>query len=202
MTVEPPPIENWGPLSLEQATEVFADAPFRWWVGGGIALELYAGFSWRSHDDLDIGVLRAQIDDVYTWLSPDWDLRVAARGRLTPWQGEPLDPEQGENNVWAREAPGSQWRFDITVDSANDTEWIYRRDESTRRLWDSAVLWSSDGHPYLAPEIQLLFKSKNPRPKDDLDAEKVIPLLDADQRIFLADHLESGHHWRHLVNPG
>lgn len=100
-----------------------------------------------------------------------------------------------------QEAPGSQWRFDITVDNGNDTEWIYRRDESTRRLWDSAVLWSSDGHPYLAPEIQLLFKSKNPRPKDDLDAEKVIPLLHADQRIFLADHLESGHHWRRLVNP-
>ena len=41
-----------------------------------------------------------------------------------------------------------------------------------------AVLLSEQGIPYLAPEIQLLFKSKNNRTKDDGDATEVIPALD------------------------
>lgn len=37
-----------------------------------------------------------------------------------------------------------------------------------------AVLRSAAGIPYLAPELQLLYKSKGLRPKDDVDAAEVI----------------------------
>jgi len=103
--------------------------------------------------------------------------------------------------VWARENSESSWRFDLTISSGDDAEWVYRRDQKIRRSWDTAVLWTPSGLPYLAPEVQLLFKSKNPRPKDDLDARQVIPLLDADQRTFLSDHLEDDHPWRQQVTP-
>lgn len=196
MTQRPPPLDDWDPLTLKAVEEVFTDAPFRWWVSGGVALELHVGRSWRSQEDLDIGVVRTEADDVYSWLA-NWDLWVAAGGELRPWRGEPLELDRGENNVWARENSESSWRFDLTISSGNDTEWVYRRDQKIRRSWDRAVLWTPDGLPYLAPELQLLFKSRNSLPKDDLDARQVIPLLDAGQRTFLADHIGAGHPWRH-----
>lgn len=101
MSDQQPSLDTWEPLFLKEAVTVFASAPFRWWICGGVALELYAEDTWRPHDDLDVGILRTEADSVYTWLSPAWDLWVAARGRLTPWHGEALDPGRHENNVWA-----------------------------------------------------------------------------------------------------
>lgn len=200
MTPSPPPSDDWDPPTLQVAEDVFIDAPFQWWICGGHALELHTGRSWRSHQDLDIGVLRAEADKVYSWLA-NWDLWVAARGRLRPWRGEALERDHGENNVWARENPETPWRYDLNIGSGDDAGWIYRRDQMTRRAWNAAVLRTSADLPYLAPELQLLFKSKNPRPKDHLDARQVIPLLDADQRAFLADHLDDGHPWRNQLTP-
>lgn len=195
---EPPSLDNWDPLPLDEAADLFADAPFRWWICGGHALDLHADTSWRPHEDLDVGIVRAEADKVYTWLS-GWDLWVAARGTLRPWRGVALEPDGHENNVWARRASASPWRFDLTVGSGNDAEWIYRRDGGIRRSWDATVMWTNDGLPYLAPEVQLLFKSKGSRPKDNLDARQVIPLLDADQRAFLRAHIDRGHAWRQLL---
>ena len=190
----PPPLDDWNLLTLDAVEEVFTDAPFRWWVSGGLALELHVGRSWRSHEDLDIGVLGTEADKVYSWLA-NWDLWVAAGGTLRPWRGEALEPRQGENNVWASHYSSSSWRFDLAVSDGNDTEWVYRRDRKVRREWDAAVLRTGDGVPYLAPEIQLLFKSRKPRPKDDTDARQVIPMLDPSQRTFLLDQLDDGHQW-------
>lgn len=193
-----PSLDNWEPLSLKKAVAVFTDAPFRWWICGGHALDLHAGTTWRPHEDLDVGILRTEAAKVYAWLS-EWDLWVAARGTLRPWRGVPLEADRHENNVWARPGSPSPWRFDLTIGSGNDAEWIYRRDGAIRRSWDATVLWTNDGLPYLAPEVQLLFKSKSPRPKDNLDARQVIPLLGADQRAFLGAHLDRGHAWRQLL---
>jgi hypothetical protein len=88
-----------------------------------------------------------------------------------------------------------EWSIDLTISSGTSTHWIYRRDNSIRCTWDRAVLRTREGVPYLAPEIQLLFKSKDPRSKDHEDAEVVFPTLDEAQRAFLASHLTPGHPW-------
>jgi hypothetical protein len=64
------------------------------------------------------------------------------------------------------------------------------------RSWDQAVLRSTEGIPNLAPEYQLLFKSKNVRPKDKLDAEEVISELDPDRQMRLRQGLPENHPWR------
>ncbi|HEU5381681.1 MAG TPA: hypothetical protein VFV38_40190 [Ktedonobacteraceae bacterium] len=52
-----------------------------------------------------------------------------------------------------------------------------------------------DGIPYLAPEIQLLYKAKDLRPKDEADFTRVLPALDGKRRQWLAQSLA-------LVHPG
>lgn len=191
---------KWLPLTLDEGIALFGDAPFRWWVAGGHALELHLGMSWRSHGDFDIGICRAEADRVFEWL-PGWDLVVASENELRKWDGRSLD-RRGENNVWARRPGSEPWALDITVGDGTDESWIYRRDRSITRSWDAAVLHSDSGIPYLAPDIQLLFKSKDCRRKDGQDARRMIPELKPSELEFLVRHLPPKHQWRRLVKSG
>ncbi len=63
--------------------------------------------------------------------------------------------------------------------------WVYRRDSRIRgplRKFGSVL----QGLPCLRPEIQLLYKSKEPRPKDELDFEMCLPLLGPEPKEDLA----------------
>lgn len=195
-----PDLEAWDPIALDEATVLFEGAPFRWWVSGGRALELHVGRSWREHEDLDIGVVRQEsMVALYEWLE-GWDLWLAFGGKLTPWMGEALTNRLDVNNVWGRLPDASSWQIDLTIGSGDHDHWIYRRDPSIERPWSDAVLRTPEGVPYLAPDLQLLFKSKNPRPKDDLDARVVGQFLRKEQRQFLLAHLSDGHPWRKLLS--
>lgn len=164
----------WAPLTVADVAARFADAPLRWWITGGHALELHVGRSWRDHADIDVGIVRRDAPELRGVL-PGWDIHLAAAGRLHPWDGRPLspDPADHENNLWCRPSPVEPWAIDVTVSEGDATHWIYRRDPSRRVPWAEAVLRTADGVPYLAPELQLLFKSVDPRPKDLIDAAEV-----------------------------
>ena len=189
---------RWAPLSVEDAASLLEDAPFRWWISGGHALGLYMGEHWRTHEDLDIGICRQDAREVHTWLK-GWEGCVSALGELSIWDGRELEAGRNENNIWIRRPSEEMWALDLTINEGDDQEWIYRRDLSLRRDWDSAVCESPSGIPYLAPDLQLLFKSKDPREKDHLDAARVIPALEDHERVFLFDHLSVGHPWLNLL---
>jgi hypothetical protein len=197
----PPSFGPWDPLGVEDVVRLLRGAPFRWWLTGGYALELHLGTSWRSHADIDVGICRSDAPEVHRWLSGrGWDLHIGAGGRLTPWHGEALDPARSQNNVWCRRAPGDDWRLDITVGSGTPERWVYRRDETVTRPWDDAVLRTPAGVPYLAPELQLLFKSKGLRPRDHLDAAHAVPHLTPPRRRVLHLLLPPDHPWQALLD--
>lgn len=185
----------WEPLGLDSVVETFASAPFRWWISGGHALDLHLGRTWRSHQDTDVGVVRQDLSSLRALLVR-WDLQVAAAGQLTPWGGEPLEAARHQNNVWCRLTADGPWVLDVTIGEGTDETWIYRRDPSVSVPWDMAVLRTTEGVPYLAPELQLLYKSKDLRPKDEVDAAEVIPSLDARQRGLLSGLLAPDHPWQ------
>jgi hypothetical protein len=87
----------------------------------------------------------------------------------------------------------------VTLAEGDREAWVYRRDPRVRIQWGQAVLRTAEGVPYLSPELQLLFKSKNVRPKDDVDARQVIPELEAERRDRLARLLPENHHWQRLL---
>jgi len=197
--VEPgPSLDSWQPLSVDEAGRVFEGAPFKWWISGGHALDLYVGDRWREHDDLDVGICRSETSRVYEWLG-EWDLWLAAVGELSPWDGRQLNLGRDENNVWARRNTRGRWAIDLTVNECSGNKWIYRRDASVTRDWGAAVLESPWGIPYLAPELQLLFKSKHLRAKDHADASHVIPVMGGERRAWLSVRLSREHPWQEII---
>ena len=193
-----PELGQWEPMALAAATDLFSGAPFRWWVSGGCALELHLGRSWRGHDDTDIGVLRRDAPGLRSVLA-GWDIHVAAAGVLTQWNGDELSSLLHQNNMWCRRSPGGPWLLDVTVSDGDDSIWVYRRDPSLRVPWSDAVLLTVEGIPYLAPELQLLFKSRDRRDKDEVDANEVIPSLESPRQGRLSRLLPVDHPWQGLV---
>lgn len=54
---------------------------------------------------------------------------------------------------------------------------------------------TDDGLPYVAPEVVLLFASRDDRPNDGQDFADVVDLLAPERRAWLAERLSKGHSW-------
>jgi hypothetical protein len=201
-----PDLGPWEPLTPAALRGRFAGSRFRWWIAGGWSLDLLVGRQTRRHADIDVTVLRADVRAVRTHFAA-WDLYVAdppGSGTLRPWRAdEELAPDL--HDVWCRRTPGEPWRFQIMVDEAEDEEWVYRRHPGVRR--PVATLRgraSSPDLPVLSPEIQLLYKSKGRREKDEVDFSRVLPLLTVEEKEWLAQALrrvEPGHPWSDRLSP-
>jgi len=188
----------WEPMSVEAVVAAFRGAGFRWWISGGLALECHLGRSWRDHDDIDVGMRRCDVVELGSTVA-GWDVHVAAAGRLTPWSGGEVAVQRHENNLWCRRSSEGPWLLDVTIGAGDDLHWAYRRDPRRRFAWPDAVLLTADGVPYLAPELQLMFKGKDRREKDEVDARVVIPVLDRARKGRLRELLPADHPWQRLI---
>jgi hypothetical protein len=165
----------------------------RWWVAGGWALDLFVG-SLREHDDVDLLVLRSD-QHLIRRQFPSWDIQVAHSGRLEPWPpGDHVElPRSG---FWARSDPNGPWELQFLLAECDDEEWWFRRDPSIRLAVDRIGLVSSDGYPYLRPELVLLYKSRLARDVDAADFERTLPKLGDSTRRRLASWLPPEHPWQ------
>ncbi|GGP92249.1 nucleotidyltransferase domain-containing protein [Streptomyces melanogenes] len=191
---------RWVPDCPEDIAVVLAKAGFPWWIAGGYAIELAVGRELRPHGDLDVLVLRRDQALVRDLLA-DWDLFVAdppGLGRLRPWpSGEAL--QLPLHDIWCRRTPEAPWSVQLMLDEAEGTEWISRRAPQIRLPIERVGRTSATGIPYLAPEVQLFYKAKATREKDESDFDAVLPLLDMSQREWLAEALRAiapDHSWR------
>jgi len=75
------------------------------------------------------------------------------------------------------------------LDEADGDTWVFRRQPTVRRPLTEVIRRTPDGIPYLSPEIQLLYKAKLPREKDQEDFARVVPQLSPEERIWLRDAL-------------
>ncbi len=168
---------------MAEVAELFADVP-RWWVAGGYAIELAVGRAFRSHGDIDVLVLRRDLAAVQRALA-GWELWAAdPPGTLRPWaDGEVLGPQV--HDIWCRPGPDRPWRVQVMADEADGDVWVSRRNPALRRPVAGIGL-RADGIPFLAPEIQLFYKAREPRAKDRRDFAEVVPLLGPAQRQWLS----------------
>ncbi len=82
----------------------------------------------------------------------------------------------------------------MVTDTSSD-QWIFRRTAQIHGSLSTMGRVSKAGIPYLAPEIQLLYKARGQRPKDEVDFARTLPALDEKSRRWLAQSLA-------LVHPG
>ncbi|MCG5215285.1 nucleotidyltransferase domain-containing protein [Streptosporangium soli] len=182
----------WEPLSPAEVVDVFEGLPVPWWLAGGYAIELAIGDAYRRHDDIDIAVLRRDQATARRHLT-GWDCWAAdPPGTLRPWPADELLPP-GVHDIWVRD--GGPWRFQLMLEESDGDDWLYRRNPRIRRPLTSTLI-PDDGFSRLTPEIQLLYKSKSPRPKDHTDFTKALPHLTETQRTWLNEALttEYGEH--------
>jgi Aminoglycoside-2''-adenylyltransferase len=186
----------WSPLTPREAAEVLSEFRSPWWIAGGWAIDLFLGHPTRPHGDLDVEILRRD-QRAFRRALGDWDLHSVSDGRLRPWSGRSPVPS-GANSLWCRSDPAGPWRMQVLLAHGDGSRWQFRRDPSVRRDLADVGSVTPDGIPYLTPEIELLYKARSPRPKDDRDLDAVIPAMEASARQWLHDALarvHPGHAW-------
>jgi len=157
----------------------------------------------RPHEDIEVGIYRADQRRLHTCLA-GWELLKSERqGWLDPWEEEEW-LELPVHQVFAR-PPGSppleqpwepgedELQFFLN-DVVGDT-WFCRRDAAITRPRSEIELLSESGIPIAAPEIQLLYKAKHHLDKDERDFGAAVRRLSGEQREWLRQALE-------IVHPG
>ena len=105
--------------------------------------------------------------------------------RLEPWPpGKELDPSSLQGHAHLDGA-----FIDFLWGDIESGVWRYRRDPSVIRGMDRIALRTAEGIPFLAPELVLLYKSKNTsgkeRSKDQGDFALAHTSLTPEQRAWL-----------------
>ncbi len=185
--------DGWEPWSPVEVAARLQDVSAPWYVLAGWALDLFLGRQTREHDDIEIGVPHDRFPAIQVALR-NLELAVVGDGEAWPVTDDTLAKHR---QTWVRE-PGGPWRLDVIRERWDGDHWVFRRDGRIRLPGTNVIARTSDGIPFLRPEIVLLFKAKAPRPKDWVDLEIALPELDRQARAWLTDALtivHPGHPW-------
>ena len=184
-----PSPESWGVLTPHDAADLLSAARLPWWIAGGWALDLFLGKVTRAHGDLDIGIFRKDAAIVLAALR-GWEFFEARDGALTQLVEDDV-PRAEVNSLWCKRANGAHWEFELMLDGCDGEFWVFRRDARIRRPLSSAIRRTPGGIAYLAPEIQLLYKARATRARDQADFDQVVSHLNQDARAWLRESLKS-----------
>lgn len=158
-----------------------------WAISSGWAVDLYLGRVTRVHRDVDVAVSRDDQLALHQHLSNrGWKLLTPFESKLEPWPAH-MRLELPRHQVLALRAGAL---IDCLLSDLTNGLWHYRRDPAVVRQLDRAVLSTAQGIPFLAPELVLLFKSKNTshkkeRSQDQLDFEAMSAHLEPERRAWL-----------------
>jgi hypothetical protein len=171
-----------------------ADFPRPWWVAGGWAIDLFVGRVTRGHEDLEVGVFREDQQALRDHLA-GWEVKKCVS---RPDGGEWVAWEEGEwlelpiHQLLALQAIADPPEFEFFLNDVVDGQWKFRRTGYTRPV-EEICLCSTHGIPILAPEIQLLYKAKWHREKDEHDFRIALQAMSEAQRGWLRTALERNH---------
>jgi hypothetical protein len=191
---------QWAPWSPSEVAERLAPCSAAWGIAGGWALDLWRGQPSRPHGDIEIAVSSAALGTVAECLR-DHVLFAASRGTLSEFRpGEAVQAHQ----FWVLDPAAGKWRLDVMTDPGNESCWVYRRDHRIAVPRREMLGRSPAGIPYLRPHAVLLFKAKDPRPKDEFDFACSVPNLTSGERGWLARAIALAHPqspWTNVLMP-
>lgn len=197
MADDAPSLGTWQPWSPQEVARFFAPLSIPWWIAGGWAIDLFLGRQTREHEDIDVQILRRDQQAVRA-LFGAWDVQAALQPPrdeawpFRPWRlGEVLDADI--HDVWLRPSPAQPWALQLMIADTRDDTWLFRRTPAIARPIAAIGRATADGIPYLEPEIQLLYKARGLRPKDEVDFTHALPTLDQERRRWLRQALDTAH---------
>ena len=157
-----------------------------WAVAGGWAIDLFCGGLSRFHKDIDVSVLRRDQLALQAHLSErGWSLHIASEGGLTTWPAG-VAVELPVHVVWCRKPDHDPDVFEVLLEEADAGRLLFRKDRAIGLDFDRAIICTASGLPYLAPEMVLLYKSRDAAaPASAADFRLAAPRLGAGQREWL-----------------
>lgn len=188
---------GFGPV--QAAARELDGYPHPWYISSGWALDLFIGQVHRVHHDVDIVVRRSDQLALQQHLTGrGWQLLTPLHGKLELWPPH-MFLHLPRHQVHAHR---DGLFLDFLLSEIEYGLWRYRRQPDIIQAVERIGLTTAGGLPYLAPELVLLFKSKNTghqeRPKDQQDFERTLPYLDPARRAWLRWALlvtEPAHPW-------
>ena len=134
------------------------DFPAPWWVAGGWAIDLFLGRVTRSHQDVDIAILRRDQMAVQQHLA-GWSLQWVdprSGGQFRRWQ-------PGEHLAWpVHEFHGTRTdgaTIELLLNEAVDQVWHFRRDRRIKRPLSRVGLTAAGG--FLSSRLKLSCSTKH-----------------------------------------
>lgn len=178
-----PPLSAWAPWSPTEVAEQLTNVGVPWCVVGGWAIDLFLDRQTRTHDDIEIAIVRADFQAVRAHLGR-WHFYSVGNGEVASLANG-AQPSAIHHQNWLLEPTTQRWRMDVMLEPGDHDTWIYRRNETIRAPRAQMIGVSSAGIPFLKPQAGLLYKAKSPRAKDEQDFSNCLPQLDPDARAWL-----------------
>lgn len=165
-----------------------------WGFAGGWAIDLFANRLTRTHHDIEIAILRDHQMELRDYLR-QWRFSFVIGEKLVKWDDRqmlmlPIHELHLVNPIGLK--------LEVLLNESDGIDWIYRREARIRLNLSKWIGRNSEGIPSLAPEIVLLYKSKNPRSRDEMDLRSIVGLMSNEQRAWLIDSLvkiDPAHEW-------
>jgi hypothetical protein len=164
-----------------------------WAIAGGWAIDLSIGRMTRTHADVDVAVFRDE-QSLLRATFEDWQFSKVADGKLLPWPRDEV-LHLPDHEIHASTPNGT--KVELLLNEWRGDTWVFRRDASIELPMARAIR-IAQGIPTLAPEVVLLYKSKDPRSADHADFTAVLSTMDRESRAWLRSALmrtAGAHSW-------
>ena len=171
-------------LRPEDAAQWFDGWDGPWAIAGGWAIELFVGRAVREHHDLDVVVARSDAAGLHEQLA-GWELFFPSPEAFVPWQAGTSLPDE-QHQLWCKR--DGLWTHEILFEDIRDGVLHYRKDPSVTLPVDEAIQFTPTGIPYIAPHLQLLYKSRMANQRNEIDRAAAWPLMTDAQRAWLDAH--------------
>lgn len=182
---------RWADTRPNDAAAWLVGVESPWWFAGGWAIDLWLGRETRAHSDLEIGCFRLDLPKILRPFS-DWEICEARQKQLRQYDLD-AQPPSPPFSVWMRPREASLWTLEVVVEEHAQGVWFYRRDRNVTLPVANLTTITAAGLRVIVPEVQLLYKAKQLRDRDNADFSNVLPRLTSAARAWLRSALAVAH---------